>query len=116
HDVERCRLIVVNFRTRLGDALDDRRLAGDVLGDVLNDREGRDDAQRLAIPAARLLRLQAADPSDRNGQEPHETAEQPSRAARRGSACASTALVMRGQTSRWHAVPFSVANDLQLQT
>ena len=40
HDVERRRLVVVDLGARLGDGFDDRRVAGDVLGDVLDDREG----------------------------------------------------------------------------
>ena len=47
HDVERGRLVIVNFRARLGDGFHDRLVAGDVLRDVLNDREGRHHAERL---------------------------------------------------------------------
>ena len=48
HDVERRRLVVVDLGARLGDRFDDGLVAGDVLRDVLDDREGRHDAERLA--------------------------------------------------------------------
>src|SRR5690606_4226576 len=60
HDVERSRLIAVDLRAWLGDAFDYRRRTGDVLGDVLNVREGGDDTQWLAPAADGLLRLKTA--------------------------------------------------------
>jgi hypothetical protein len=43
HDILRCWLIIMDFRAGLGDALDDRGIARDILRNVLNDREsGRD--------------------------------------------------------------------------
>jgi len=50
HHIERCGLIIVNFSSRLGDAFDDSRITRNVLSNVLNDRERRDDTQRPAAP------------------------------------------------------------------
>jgi hypothetical protein len=44
-DIAGCRLIVVNLRTRLGDRLDDGRVARHVLCHVGDDREGGDDLE-----------------------------------------------------------------------
>ena len=46
-DIERRRLIVVDLGARLGDGFNDRRRARNVLRDVLDDREGGQDAERF---------------------------------------------------------------------
>ena len=56
HDIERRRLIIVDLGARLGDRFHDRLIAGDVLRDVLNDRERGHDPKRLARRGLRLCR------------------------------------------------------------
>ena len=47
HNVQRGRLIVVDLGARLGDGLHHCFVPGDVLGDVLDDGEGRDDPEPI---------------------------------------------------------------------
>src|SRR5690606_19381804 len=77
HDVEGCRLVVVDLGTRLGDAFEAGGSARHVLSAIRKDRAGGRDAQGLAPPAASLLSLRAGSNSERQAQEPYHSAQQP---------------------------------------